>query len=138
MDDFITEIGEWGIKWLYPYINGWVPGALFNVYPDLKKDMRNDSSLRNGNEGEIHAANSESSEENASEINRLVAEREVDFAEVCVQDRNDMVTLDLDSDGRLFAKCQVTDYRCCRHELTDWNMMDFFVHTYTANRERCF
>lgn len=30
----------------------------------------------------------------------------------------------------MFAKSQVTDYRCCGSELQDFNLVDFFTDTY--------
>lgn len=46
------------------------------------------------------------------------------------QDGNDIVMLDLNSTGQLFAKSQVTDYMCREDGLTNYNMLNFFVDTY--------
>jgi hypothetical protein len=43
--------------------------------------------------------------------------------------------LDINSDGRIFAKCQVTDY-CCRNDgLSGYNLLQFFVDTYETDIE---
>ena len=46
------------------------------------------------------------------------------------QHGNDIVMLDLNSTGQLFAKSQVTDYMCREDGLTNYNMLNFFVDTY--------
>jgi hypothetical protein len=46
------------------------------------------------------------------------------------------VTLDIDSVGQIFAKCQVTDYICRGEALASYNMLDFFVDTYEADISR--
>lgn len=51
------------------------------------------------------------------------------------QGGDDMVTLDLDSSGQIFAKCQVTDYHSCGDALSAYNLLDFFVDTYEADIE---
>jgi hypothetical protein len=46
------------------------------------------------------------------------------------QGENDIVTLDIDDGGRIFAKCQVTDYKLRGEQLERYNMLDYFTHTY--------
>lgn len=53
------------------------------------------------------------------------------------QDGNDIVTLDLNSAGQLFAKSQVTDYMCQGDGLANYNMLDFFVDTYEEDIPHC-
>ena len=43
---------------------------------------------------------------------------------------DDVVTLDVSSSGRVFAKSQVTDYQHCGTELQSFNLVDFFTETY--------
>jgi len=43
---------------------------------------------------------------------------------------NDIVILELDSTGRLFACSQVTDYMCRGDGLEDYNVLDFITETY--------
>ena len=43
---------------------------------------------------------------------------------------DDIVTLDVSSSGQMFAKSQVTDYRCRGTELQDYNVVEFFTDTY--------
>ena len=57
-------------------------------------------------------------------------EYEVTITHIHTKDGNDMVTLDLNSSGQLFAKSQVTDYMCRGESLANCNMLDFFVDTY--------
>ena len=45
------------------------------------------------------------------------------------------MTLDIDSHGRIFAKCQVTDYRCRGDGLSGYNLLQFFVDTYKTDIE---
>ena len=42
----------------------------------------------------------------------------------------DMVILELDSRGRLYAKSQVTDYVFRGDELSDYNVVRYFTDTY--------
>lgn len=46
------------------------------------------------------------------------------------QEANECITLDIGHDGRLYSKCQVTDYMLRGHELEHLNVMSFFVDTY--------
>ena len=41
-----------------------------------------------------------------------------------------MITLDLDSSGKLYCRSQITDYIARGDELKDLNLIDFFVNTY--------
>ena len=43
------------------------------------------------------------------------------------------MTLDIDSVGQIFTKCQVTDYTSWVEALSSNNMLNFFVDTYEAN-----
>ena len=43
---------------------------------------------------------------------------------------DDVVVLDVNAEGVVFPKSQVTDYRCRRHSLADYNLLDFIVNTY--------
>lgn len=46
---------------------------------------------------------------------------------------DELVTLDVTSNGQLFAKCQATDYHCWGKSLSNYNVLDFFVNTYKAD-----
>jgi hypothetical protein len=46
--------------------------------------------------------------------------------------QHEIVTLDVDSAGRLYAKSQVTDYRYRGNELAECNIRDYFLKTYEA------
>ena len=41
-----------------------------------------------------------------------------------------MITLDLDSSGKLYCRSQITDYIARGDELNDLNLIEFFVNTY--------
>ena len=45
---------------------------------------------------------------------------------------DDIITLDVSSSGRMFAKSQVADYQHRGTELQDYNLVDFFTDTYEA------
>ncbi len=48
------------------------------------------------------------------------------------QDKNEMITLQLNPRGQLYAKSQVTDYSLQGTALEDYNVQDFFTNTYKA------
>ena len=43
---------------------------------------------------------------------------------------NDVVIFDIDSSGKVFPKCQVTDYICRPRKLSKYNILDYFTETY--------
>jgi hypothetical protein len=45
------------------------------------------------------------------------------------------VTLDTDGRGKLFTKCQVTDYRLRGEALASWNVIEYFVDSYETNMD---
>jgi hypothetical protein len=49
------------------------------------------------------------------------------------QDETNVLTLDIDSHGKIYAKSQVIDYIARGDELSDLNMLDYFVDTYEAD-----
>ncbi len=45
---------------------------------------------------------------------------------------NDVVTLDLNSQGRLYGKSQITDYIFRGDDLADYNIVQYFTDTYES------
>ena len=56
------------------------------------------------------------------------------FDNVCRMDyhlqERDLVTLDVNQSGTLFYQSQVIDYSHCGYQLTNVNVVDFFMNTY--------
>ena len=100
------------------------------------EDPENDEGARGQND-DIHAAAADA-EAHAAEVS--TANRFSDlsylFTKLLGQSGNDNVTLDVNSMGQIFAKCQVTDYRCRGEHLASYNMLDFFVNTYEEDIQR--
>ena len=53
-----------------------------------------------------------------------------------LQDSNELMTLDADSQGKIYPKCQSTDYMLQGESLSHCNIMEYFVDTYEANMEQ--
>lgn len=66
----------------------------------------------------------------AAEVSAVCISIDFIMAYLWNQDGNDIVMLDLNSTGQLFAKSQVTDYMCWGDGLANYNMLNFFVDTY--------
>lgn len=49
------------------------------------------------------------------------------------QDSNEVLTLDTDSDGKLYTKCQATDYILRGEAVKKYNIVEYFIHTYEDN-----
>ena len=46
---------------------------------------------------------------------------------------DEVITLDVSNSGKMFAKSQVTDYRCRGTELQEYNLIEFFTDTYEVD-----
>ncbi|TFY81855.1 hypothetical protein EWM64_g2158 [Hericium alpestre] len=101
-------------------------GALLKAFPNLKLGVSSRSNIHDSSTRPSDQSTSNSEEEpNIEDQLQSRADRDAQDAE----DGNDVVTLDSDSSGHLYTKCQMTDYGLRGDELSDYNVMEFFVNT---------
>ncbi|KAJ3912168.1 hypothetical protein F5877DRAFT_85107 [Lentinula edodes] len=91
-------------------------GALFKAFPVLRPTKS------------THVRVQETSAE--SEESHEKTRHEEDEEAQAAEDGNDMISLELDSDGKIYSKSQVTDYRCHGTGLEKYHVLDFFVDTW--------
>ncbi|KAJ3511695.1 hypothetical protein NLJ89_g3948 [Agrocybe chaxingu] len=94
-------------------------GRLFKTFPEFQIPVQRSTVSKDQTE------NPNPNPED-SQLPEQIENREAEAAE----NGDDILTLDINTAGKVYAKCQLTDYATRGEALTDWNIIEFFVNTY--------